>query len=25
VVPGDKITGGIEGLDPIALTISEAE
>ena len=25
VVPGDKITGGIEGLDPISLTISEAE
>jgi fumarylpyruvate hydrolase len=25
VVPGDQITGGIEGLDPIALTISEEE
>ena len=25
VVAGDKITGGVDGLDPIALTISDAE
>ena len=25
VVAGDRITGGIDGLDPIALTIAEAE
>ena len=25
VVAGDKITGGIDGLDPIALTITDAE